>query len=323
MTQRMKRTLIVGASLRAAAASAGAAEQVFTHTYLTETLPAGGKEIEQWVTMSEKKSQGLYKLWQTRTEFEYGITDRWQVSIYANAYKVTAQNNNSNASRADYTAMGDGDEVSGGGPVTFGSYVPNLERLPLPSSRYAKRGFESVSVESVYQFLSPYKDGLGLAGYVELTGGAKTGEVELKLLAQKNLLNDDLILAANLALGFERSKWSDVGAEKETELVLSAGASYRVANGWRVGLEMRNERGYEGAYSLANSRRDYSVWYAGPTVHYNGKIASQDFFITAGFSQQLPWAKAWSPSSQVEMVDDRIYKESEKNVVRVLVGFSF
>jgi hypothetical protein len=314
------------AAIAAALASpaARASDQIFTHTYLSETTPAGEKEIEQQTTYRDKKSQGTYRLWQSRTEFEYGITDRWQVSLYANAYSVTAENNNSIASRNNFTAgPGDGDEVTGGGPATIGSYVPGSSTLPIPAARYSKSDFESVSVETVYQFLSPYKDGFGLAGYLEATGGSKTAELELKLIAQKNLLEDDLILAANIALEFENNRWSNLGSEKETELVISGGASYRFAPGWRVGLEIRNERAWEGGYTLSSGKRDYSAWFAGPTIHYAGKIRDQGFFVTAGYSTQLPWASAYSPSSQVELVDGRVYKETEKNVFRVIVGVSF
>lgn len=307
----------------AAGPSAHATEQIFTHTYLSETSPRGAKEVEQWVTFREKKSQGTYQLWQTRTEFEYGVTDRWQLSLYANAYGVTAENNNSIASRNNFTAgPGDGDEVSGGGPATVGSYVPNAQRLPIPAARYKKQDFESFSVESIYSFLSPYKDGIGLSGYVEATAGPKTRELELKLLVQKNLLDDDLILAGNVALEFERNKYTGF-AEKETELILSGGASYRVARNWRLGLEMRNERGYEGAYSLASNKRDYSAWFAGPTAHWGGKINGNPFSLAVGYSQQLPWAKAYSQSSQLELVDHRVYKESEKHVFRVIGSVAF
>ncbi len=319
MNHKTKLALAAGMAF-ALAPAAQAGDQVFTHTHLAETNPAASKEVEQQVTYRDKKSQGLYRLWQTRTEFEYGITDRWQVSLYANAYRVTAENNNSTTSRNNFlVGPGDGDEVTGGGPATIGSYVPFSGKLPIPAARYRNTDFESVSVESIYQFMSPYKDAFGLSGYIEGTLGSKTSELELKLLFQKNLLEDDLILAANIALEFEKNKYSGLGAEKETELVISGGASYRVAPGWRLGLEMRNERGYEGAYSLANSHRDYSAWFAGPTVHY----ANKSFFVTAGYSQQLPWAHAYSTGSQLELVDGRVYKESEKHVFKLIVGMSF
>lgn len=315
-------SLPVAAALAAPQALAG--EAIFSHTYLSEVLPKGEFEVEQWLTYRDQKSQGDYSLWQSRTEVEYGISDRWQVSLYANAYRVNAQNDNSIASRNNFTAVGDGDEVSGGGPVTFGSYVPFAERLPLPSSRYQKSDFESISLESIYQFLSPYKDALGLSGYVEYTKGSKVEELELKLLAQKNYLEDKLILAANVAVEFENEGWADFGPdEKETELLLTSGASYQVAPGLRLGLELRNERSYEGAHSLSSGNRDYSAWFAGPTIHYAGKISDLGFFVTASYQTQLPWADAYSVASEVELVNGRVYKGTEKNVARVLFGLSF
>ena len=278
-------------------------------------------EAEQWLTQRSDKSQGTYTLTQTRTEFEYGITDYWTLSIYANAYRVKAENDNSSASRTNYSAgSGDGDEVTGGGPVTFGSYVPHYERLPLPSSKYAKTDFESISVESINQLKSPYKDGYGLASYVEVTYGDKTKELELKVLYQKNLLEDDLILAANGVLELEQEDWADTGkSEKETMLAFNGGASYRLAAHWRLGLELRNERAFEGAYSLASKHRNYSAWYAGPSLHYS----ANGYSLTVGYQQQLPLASAYSDAARVQLVDDRVYNYSEKNIWRVLVGLSF
>ena len=303
----------------AALPAAQASDAIFTHTYLAETLPEGAKEVEQWVTYREKTSQGLYRLWQTRTEFEYGLTRRWSVALYANTYSVTAESNNSNASRNNYTVSGDGDEVSGGGPVTFGPRVPFNGQLPLPYSRYSKSDFESLSVESIYQFMSPLTDPIGLSGYVEYSFGPKTNELEFKLLAQKNLMDDRLILAGNVALEFESEKWSGIVTEKETKLILSGGASYQVAPGWRLGLELRNERNYEGGHSLSSSNKDYSAWFAGPTVHF----AAQRFWVTMGYQQQMPWARAYSAAAKDELVDHRIYKGAEKNTLRVLVGTAF
>lgn len=298
-----------------------ASEALFSHTYLAETLPQGAMEVEQWFTQRSDKSQGTYDLTQYRTEFEYGVTDRWTLSVYANAYKVVAENNNSTASRNNYNASaGDGDEVTGGGPVTFGAYVPYFENLPLPSAKYEKSDFESVSIESIYQFNSAYKDGYGLAGYTEVTYGSKTQELEFKLLYQKNLLDDDLILAGNIALELEKEEWAGVGSgEKEAALIFSGGGSYRLAANWRLGLELRNEHGYEGAYSIASKYRDYSAWYIGPTLHYGDK----NFSLTAGYQQQLPYATAYSEAAKVELVGDRAYNNGEKHVLRVVLGLSF
>ena len=316
----MKITRLALAATLAAALlpAAHASEPLFGYTYTAETLPANALEAELWTSYSAKKSQGTYKLFQNRAELEYGLTDRWTVSLYLNQYSVTAENNNSTASRNNYTAIGDGDEVTGGGPVTFGSYVPFLDKLPLPASRYKKSAFESVSVESVYQLLNPVKDDIGLAAYVEYTHGPRTRELELKAIVQKNLMEDRLVLAGNLAMEFERENWSQLGFEKESKVELSGGASYLFAPGWRAGLELRNERGYKG-HSFGSSHRDYSAWFAGPNVMF----AAGKWSVNLAVTTQMPWASAYSDAAKVELVDDRVYKATEKTNARLRVSYSF
>eukprot|EP00456_Euglypha_rotunda_P069311 TRINITY_DN60937_c0_g1_i1.p1 TRINITY_DN60937_c0_g1~~TRINITY_DN60937_c0_g1_i1.p1 ORF type:complete len:122 (-),score=34.64 TRINITY_DN60937_c0_g1_i1:10-375(-) len=80
---------------------AHAGEELFPETYMADTLPKGVFEAEQGVTYREGKSKGTYQLWQTRTELEYGLTDRWMIAGYLNAYSVEAENNNSKNSRVE------------------------------------------------------------------------------------------------------------------------------------------------------------------------------------------------------------------------------
>ncbi|MGM9480354.1 DUF6662 family protein [Roseateles sp. NT4] len=298
--------------------AAQASEPLFGYTYTAETLPANALEGEIWSTYRAKKSQGTYKLFQNRAELEYGVTDRWTMSFYVNRYSVVAENNNSIASRNNYMAIGDGDEVTGGGPVTFGSYVPFLDKLPLPASRYKKSGHESVSIESVYQLLSPYKDGIGLAGYVEYTHGPRVRELELKAIVQKNFMEDRLVLAGNLAVELERENWSQLGFEKEAKIELSGGASYLFAPGWRAGVELRNERGYKG-HGFGNGARDYSAWFAGPNLVFS----AQKWSVNLAMTTQMPWASAYSDAAKAELVDDRVYKSTEKLNARLRVSYSF
>ena len=288
--------------------AAQANEQIFAYSYLAETLPAGVWEVENLTTYRTKKSQGTYRLLQNRTELEYGVTDRWMVSMYVNSYSVTARDNNSIASR----------NSPGGGPTTLGSYVADAETLPFPSARYGKSDFESVSLESIYQLLSPYKDGIGLAAYGEITHGPRVTEVELKALVQKNLLDDQLILAGNAAVEFERENFSRTGFEKEAKLVFSGGASYRFAPGWRAGVEMVNQRGYAG-HSLSSGNREYSAWHAGPNISY----ASRRWFATLTWLDQLPWSSAYTDEMRLERVNGRVYKDTERTSVRLRVGFLF
>ncbi len=301
------------------ATPADANDQIFPETYTADVLPKGGVEFEQWITYREGKSQGTYGLTQTRTEIEYGITDRWQASLYLNAYSVNAHNNNSEKSRVDFTSSGgDGDEVTGGGPATRGAYVPNSSRFPIPAAYYHKTDFDSVSLETIYNFFSPYITPVGLSAYAEYTYGDHTQELELKVLAQKNLLDDKLILAANVVLELEKNSYSLTGTEKETEIELTGGASYRLSSHFRAGVEARNIQGF-GGYSAASGNHAYSIWYAGPVISFSaGKV-----FAMLGYQRQLPWAESFNHAADVEQISGINYYEYEKNFVRFRMSYSF
>jgi hypothetical protein len=312
--------VLLGVAVAAAfAVPASATEQIFPETYLSETMPKGALEVEQTTTYREGKSQGTYALWQNRTEIEYGITDRWLASIYINQYSVKAHNDNSDASRRDFTVGGgDGDEVTGGGPGTFGQYVPNSSKFPIPSANYHKTDFDSVSIEQIYSFLSPYSDGIGLSGYLEYTYGSNIQEIELKALVQKNLMDDKVILAANLAVELEKNSYSLVGTEKETEMELTGGASFRITQHIRAGVELRNIQGYSG-YSLGASNHAYAIWYAGPMISFSHK----KFFGVLGYQRQLPVAQAFQHGPELEQVSGLNYYEYEKNFFRLRFGVTF
>ena len=64
-----------------------ATERLFTYTYEPETLPEGGMEFEQWVTLRTQRTKGgsvnqeNFNRWELREELEYGVTDRYTVSL--------------------------------------------------------------------------------------------------------------------------------------------------------------------------------------------------------------------------------------------------
>src|SRR5215467_15667914 len=89
MVQRDILKCLVGCGL-AMTLVANADERRFTYTYEPETLPEGGAEFEQWVTLRTQRTsggevkQGNYNLWELREELEYGVTDNYSVSLYLN-----------------------------------------------------------------------------------------------------------------------------------------------------------------------------------------------------------------------------------------------
>src|SRR3954463_4218668 len=59
-------------------------ESPFASIYTTEVMPAGTAELEQWLTWASDKIQERFDTVQGRSELEYGFSDRFLGSLYAN-----------------------------------------------------------------------------------------------------------------------------------------------------------------------------------------------------------------------------------------------
>lgn len=298
------RRFVVGLSL-GLILSAGricfAGENLFGFSYLTETLPKGKWEFEQSYQGKFGKVRGSYQNSLFRTELEYGVTDNFQTALYLNTRHVHASKNNR-------------DETTGGEDVPDDAD---------PNRSYNKFTYDSVSFEGIYRMLSPYKDPLGLALYLEPSFGTNKYGIEPKLLLQKNFLDDKLVLAVNITWEFEWEKEKesdgtyDSEFEHEMEWENTAGISYRIANNWWTGIEFRNHNEFEG-FRLA--KMEHNAYFAGPTVHYGG----EKFWTTASVLFQLPWARGLSEDQRDEIAHGKIFgNEHEAIEVRVKMGFPF
>ena len=288
---------------------AHAGESPFGYLYTTDTHPKGSAEIEQWMTLRKGKMQGNYSLGQYRTEIEYGVTDRFQASVYWNTYSVNASANDSKGE-------------------TAGPYIPeNFDK----ASRY-RRGLahDGWSAEFIYRLLSPYVDPVGLALYVEPSFGKFKNELETKLILQKNFLDDRLVLGYNLTLAPEWEKKTgdptadpasaefNARTEKVTELVHTFGVSYRFAPGWSAAIEARNHHEYAG-HSLKSGNREFTAWNVGPTLHY----ASKSWWVTATWLPQLRAGRCFTGDQCAETANRRNLNDLERNEFRFRFGVGF
>ena len=296
----------------AAAVPAHADEPLFGYTYTTDLLPQGKWELEQWSTNRIQKAHGSFFMQENRTELSYGVTDRFQLSFYAN-YAWT---------RADRETV-DGTTSP---PETFAG--------PLfdPNSVFKKSKFIGASVEGIYRVFSPYTDPIGLALYFEPTIGEGLREFETKIIFQKNFLDDLLVFALNITVAQElrllqgdptadptsvdfRTHW-----DKETDINFSLGVSYRFMPNWSVGLEFMNEREFSTFEFWKSKYATNSAYYIGPNIHYGGK----NFFFTLTALEQLPWASDYTnPPSNVIFKGRNYADDFEKYRVRLKAGWVF
>jgi len=201
-------------------------ERLFTYNYEANVLPVGESEFEQHITHQNGKEDGDFAAWNFRTEFEYGVTEQYTSALYLNFDSIHSEG---------VTDVEDSDGMD----------------------------FKGISWENVYQLLNPNLDPIGLAAYVELGGDGTDFEAESKLLLSKPIGNLNLVFNATYEAEWEKD---DGEREKEAELSFTAGASYKIAPKWALGIEARNKSAYPDGLDL--SQQEYNSWSVGPNLHY-------------------------------------------------------
>ena len=148
-----KPVLLTLAALAASLAFSRADERRFTYVYEPEVLPKGAFEFEQWVTLRTQRTkgggvqQGNFNQWEIREELEYGVTDRYSVSLYLNGQAKSYK---------DFSAA--------------------------PVASTSKTEFTGVSLENRYQLLNPAQHPVGLTLYFEPRFSGDEAELEQKLI---------------------------------------------------------------------------------------------------------------------------------------------
>jgi len=286
--------------------SARADEPLFGYVYTTDLQPQGKFEIEQWFTDREGQAHGYFHHLDMSTELEYGLLDNLQVSFYLN-YMYAAESGNS---------------VRG---LTEGIEIPYNHNSSQP---YNQARFDGVSMEAVYRLLSPYLDPVGLAFYIEPELGLFESGLEIRTIIQKNFFDDQLVLAANFWLEFDREQSSNLVSpgdntipdgswSNNTYAEVDLGASYRFAPHWSGGLEFRNHNEYDGI-SLSSAVQDHTAFFLGPNIHY----AAEHWFITLTLMRQLG-AIAFTPDQKAQMSNGLLYGDEHTawDGIRLKVGF--
>ena len=283
----MKRLTVAAAAIAAAnffPAAAWADENIFAYSYGSETLPQGGTEAYLWATDRRGKGAGDYDAQDYKLELEHGFSDRLQASLYMNF---------------------------------ISHHIDGLE----PELEDVDRDFAWNGMQAAFKYAltSPYKDGIGVAVYVEpgfARYSRKSGEretqlmLETKLLLQKNFLQDRLVWVGNITAEQEFEHEEGDEWESELEFELSSGLAFNVAPGWHLGAEGRYTSAYEN-FPEEFEREDYALFF-GPTVHY----AARKWWATLSYQPQISGGPDVRSGS-------RNLADYEKREVRLKLGYNF
>ena len=292
--------LSLAACLLAISTSAQADESLFGTLKGAETLPEGAVELVQHFTNRFDKGQGTYNALDSKTELEYGITNRLTGAVYVLGQSIHTE----------------GLQING--------YIPKDEKYGMRPS--------GVEASLKYNFLSPAKDDFGLAGYFSTAyswldphsgQNKKKLTFETLLLAQKYFLDGELIWVGNLGLEATMAKrgaiadlpedveWS-TKHEMEIGFMGGTGLSYRVAPNWFVGGEVN----YETEFETEVGQERWSV-FAGPSIHYGSK----NWWATFSW---MPQIKGGGFEEYAGQTDSNLHLiEKTKQEVRLKFGFNF
>jgi opacity protein-like surface antigen len=235
-----------------------AGENVFGFIYTLDTAPLGKYEIAQH-TYWNHKQKGDYDNYFIRNELEYGLTADVQIAGYINL---------------DYTNAKQNDRFG----ETAGSKIP--ENIDV-TKRYKKFRYDSLSFETLWRITNPYTDFIGVGLYLEPMLGYDSKSLEYRLLLQKNLIDDKLILASNFVFETERDEIANnTDPEKASHFDWLAGATYRVAPNWNLGLEYRYHNDFSGYFYQTSTQHAH---FLGPSLHY----ATTNWWATVAWRHQL------------------------------------
>ncbi|MDI1259656.1 DUF6662 family protein [Aquabacterium sp.] len=279
--------------------TAHADENLFGYIRGAEVLPKGAGEFYQWFTQRSDKGTGTYRAIDSKTELEYGVTDRFQVSAEINAMSL---------------------KTSG---LVINGYLPSDKEFGLR--------LQSVGLATKYNFLSPAKDDFGLSGYASFeygvldphSGQKKTEyELETQLQAQKYFMEGQLVWVGNVGVraAYEKRKaianlpqdfeWP-TDPEMEISTKIGTGLSYRFVPSWYIGGEIVHETEFE----TEVGQERWSM-FAGPTLHYGG----DKWWASLTYFKQL----RGGGEKYDGQADDGLHLiEKTKQEIRLKVGYNF
>lgn len=262
---------VIGLACANLSNNAFADENLFGYVKGSETLPKGTVEFDQTITYRDGKGVGDYSAWDSKSEIEYGVTDRLTASGYLKMQSI---------------------DTSG---IAINAYIPGDESYSLKPS--------GVEAEFKYNFLSPAKDDFGLSGILSFSydwldkhSGLDKDQysIETGLAAQKYFMEGQMVWAGNVGVEATYAKRAPLSADRlarlpsdyewpnhsEMEIELSAGTglTYRFAPNWFIGAETL----YQTEFETEVGQERWSV-FAGPTLHYGGR----DWWATVTWFKQL------------------------------------
>lgn len=273
-------------------------EGMFGYVKGSEVMPKSAWDFEQALTYRWDKGGGHYNALDTKTEIEYGVTDRLSLSAAIFGLGINTKD------------------------LRIDAYIPLDEKYT-----WKPAGIEAALK---YNYLSPAKDDIGLTQYAALTYFGRdvhSGQdknvfsFETFLIAQKYFMEGQMIAVGNIGIEAANARRANLTGlppdfewpnhpEMEIQITIGAGLSYRFAPNWFVGVEAL----YQAERETEVGQERWSLQ-AGPNIHYGGK----KWWATLTWLPQLVGGPEYpgQDKSHLQLV------EKTAQEVRLRIGYNF
>ena len=105
--------------------------------------------------------------------------------------------------------------------------------------------------------------------------------------------------------------------DKSSALEFFSGLAYNLTPDWSLGVELDNERGFDGLILGGSSTYAENAYFVGPTLQYAG----HPFRAILGVETQLPWAS--DPTHTPGAIDHGYLSGAERFRLRLRIARDF
>ena len=234
--KKIKFAVIAGIVFLANVVPVSAQDRQFGRTYQSNTLPKDAKDLEAWATWRTGRKY-FYNGLDTRLEFETGLTDKLQTSLYFNA--------------------------------THEAFGANLDTLGGITDKSVDGIFHhssfSISSEWKWNIMNASTQPFGFALYAEFGFSPDVIEIENKLIfdkrTEKNIFALNLVNEYEIGYDVERG---ETEREWEDEPEIDLGYMYMFKPNFGLGVELVNSN------EIEDGNWNFSALSGGPTLFYAG-----------------------------------------------------
>jgi len=157
-------------------------------------------------------------------------------------------------------------------------------RSHVPGSSTTTSSLVGLHGEAVWSIAKTDEAPLGIALAVDPAFNPSSRAIAIRLLFTKYMARFENVLDINFENNWDKDEFGHW--QPSSAITFNYGLAHALDHGWTIGIELGNEVAFSSLLTQAELNSLASSIYAGPTVQYEGSIAT----ISVGLQAQLPFS---------------------------------